>query len=341
MIRSAFKIAFALVALFMASRTGSTEKRSGPVTSAGGEQAAAKAAEQGIRRYERLLFEETGEDLAEKLKKEAHLYEVFLGDGDIGENGLRQLREFIAAQNNREAYDAVMKAYPDLTSLEKDLKSMFDLFEASFPDRKRPQVYTYVSGYDFTMPVRYADSVMIIAIDMFLGQGYEMYNKLGIPLYISQRFTPDHILPASTREISLSIIPEKEGAYTLLDAMIEQGKTLYFADAMTPGISDYIKIGFSPEQLQWCKKNESNIWQFVIENELLYKTDSRAMSMFMVDGPFTSSFSQESPSRTGAWLGWQIVRAYMQKNKAGLAALLNNLDAQEILEKSGYKPRRS
>jgi uncharacterized protein YjaZ len=60
--------------------------------------------------------------------------------------------------------------------------------------------------------------------------------------------------------------------------------------------------------------------------------------MFMVDGPFTSSFSQESPARTGAWLGWQIVKAYMKKNNVSLKQLLDNVDSQEILEKSGYKP---
>ncbi|PKP02856.1 MAG: gliding motility lipoprotein GldB, partial [Bacteroidetes bacterium HGW-Bacteroidetes-9] len=55
---------------------------------------------------------------------------------------------------------------------------------------------------------------------------------------------------------------------------------------------------------------------------------------------FTASFSQESPSRTGAWLGWQIVKSYMKNNDSMIAGLMANANSQEILEKSGYKPKK-
>ena len=181
---------------------------------------------------------------------------------------------------------------------------------------------------------------MIVALDMYLGQDYEMYKKLGIPFYISQRLTREHILPDCMKEIALIRIPEKSGTYTLLEAMIEQGKVLYFTDVTLPEVADRLKIGFSEDQLKWCNSNESNLWQFMVENELLYSSDAKSMSMFMVDGPFTSSFSQDSPARTGVWMGWKIVRAYMKNNKITTEQLLRNGNAREILEKSGYKPPR-
>lgn len=293
-----------------------------------------------IRRYEKLLFGGGDTDFAQRIEDNARWFPVFLGDGDVGSEGLAQLKEFVSDPENKAAYEAVVKQYPDLKWMEKELEDAFAILTKEIAGSIAPVTYTYVSGYDFHMPVKYADSVLIIALDMYLGQNYETYNLMGIPLYISQRYTRDHIVPDVMKEIGMTLIPEKKDAYTLLDAMIEQGKTLFFTDVMLKKSADRFKIGFTQPQLDWCIQNESNLWQFIIENELLYKTDSKAMSMFMVDGPFTSSFSQDSPARTGAWLGWQIVRAYMKKNDVPLSRLLSNINSQEILEKSGYKPRK-
>jgi len=56
------------------------------------------------------------------------------------------------------------------------------------------------------------------------------------------------------------------------------------------------------------------------------------------DGPFTSGFAKESPSRVGKWLGWQIIRAYMENNELGLEAMFAEKDSQKILQLSKYKP---
>jgi hypothetical protein len=44
---------------------------------------------------------------------------------------------------------------------------------------------------------------------------------------------------------------------------------------------------------------------------------------------------------TGKWLGWQIVRKFMDENpKVQPSDLFNMDDAQIILNRSGYKPGR-
>jgi hypothetical protein len=59
----------------------------------------------------------------------------------------------------------------------------------------------------------------------------------------------------------------------------------------------------------------------------------------MNDAPFTSPVSQESPGRLGTFIGWQIVKGYMEKNdKLGLKDLMNEENFQKILENSGYRP---
>jgi uncharacterized protein YjaZ len=59
----------------------------------------------------------------------------------------------------------------------------------------------------------------------------------------------------------------------------------------------------------------------------------------MNDGPFTSEISQDSPGRLGIWVGWQIVDSYMRNNEnVSIQELINEGDAQKILEQSFYKP---
>ena len=49
----------------------------------------------------------------------------------------------------------------------------------------------------------------------------------------------------------------------------------------------------------------------------------------------------EAPGRTANFVGWRIVREYMQRHpQASMEDLLAVEDAQELLDRSRYKPAR-
>ena len=55
----------------------------------------------------------------------------------------------------------------------------------------------------------------------------------------------------------------------------------------------------------------------------------------------TAAFGKESPPRLGEWIGWQIVKSYMNNHpEITLQQLLHKNDSQEILIQSGYKPEK-
>ena len=128
---------------------------------------------------------------------------------------------------------------------------------------------------------------------------------------------------------------------TLLDDMIYFGKQLYFKDKMIPFVSDEVKIGYSKEQLEFAQANEGQIWSNFIENEYLFSTDSSLPGRFIADAPFSKFYLQldsESPGRLGRYIGWQIVRAYMNNNNDVTFLEMMKKDATEIFNKSNYKP---
>ncbi len=290
-----------------------------------------------IMRYEKALFLINPDSLQSQLKKIAPDYPAFLG-ADLDDTlHIIQLHRFVSNPLNRMLFDSVMAIYPHLDFLEDQLTDAFRYFKYYFPNKPIPDVFSYVSGLLYEMPVQFFNDDMIIALDMYLGQ-LDEYRKMRIPLYKIQNMNREHVARDAMYELYYYHFMEKPGK-DFLQLMINRGKHLYFLDAMMPQTADPVKIGYSPEKMEWCKANEKNIWAFVIENELLYSSNTQITRKFFTDGPFTSEFSADSPARIGEWLGWQIVRAYMDRNpQISLSQLIEEKDAQEILKKSAYKP---
>jgi len=81
------------------------------------------------------------------------------------------------------------------------------------------------------------------------------------------------------------------------------------------------------------------MWNYLVENKLLFSTKQMDIVRYITDGPTTTVFPQESPARTGVWLGRQIIRSYMRHNPGvSLPQLMANNDYQQILNASVYTP---
>jgi len=235
---------------------------------------------------------------------------------------------------SRVKIDSVFK---DLTEIEKKLQDGFRHYKYYFPNKTIPQVYTIISG--FNQSVVMTNDAIGISLDNYLGAKCPYYLMLGLPEYKRENMYRDKIATDVLYSWAMSEFNLDESKNSLLSNMIYQGKMLYFLDAMFPEEPDYLKIGYKPEKLEWCKKNEAGMWTYVVEHRLLFSTDRMNIVRFVGPAPFTSAFSTESPGRAGMWLGWQIVRKYMKKNSdVSLSALMLENDDQKILNESGYSP---
>ena len=94
---------------------------------------------------------------------------------------------------------------------------------------------------------------------------------------------------------------------------------------------------YSEEQMEWMRRNESNVWAYFIQNNLLYEKDFSRYHNFVDEAPKTNAFKDSAP-RTPQYIGWQIVRKYMERTKCSMKELFANTDSQAILQASQYKP---
>jgi uncharacterized protein YjaZ len=195
------------------------------------------------------------------------------------------------------------------------------------------------SNVDYRNKTVVTDTIVIISLDTYLGSDHEFYAD--IPRFLTQNMKKSQIVSDLAGNYAKNYMFQSQRK-TLLDEMIYFGKQLYFKDRMIPFKSDAEKIGYTQEQLDWAAANESQIWSYFIEKEMLYSTDNSLPGRFITDAPFSKFYLEldnESPGRLGQYMGWQIVKSYMNNNDVLMKDMLQ-MEAKEIFENSKFKPRK-
>lgn len=291
-----------------------------------------------VKRYDQALFEVPAENFQEGIKKIQNEFRPFLDVNlDDSTNSL-QLLTFVNDTFIQQLQQTALVKFPNLKKPEKELAQAFRYIRYYFPDWRQPTVYSYISGLSDDQPVLYNGSDLIIALDHYLGSDFIAYRKAGVPLYRSNRMQADYLIADIAKEIANEAFINAGPYRHLLDKMISEGKLLFLLDSFLPHVADEYKIGFSKENIKWCKEHEKAIWAYLLEHQLLYANDPAVIKKFVNDGPFTTAFARESPARATLWVGWQIVRAYMKHSPETTLDELIDADAVKILTQSKYKP---
>ncbi len=243
-------------------------------------------------------------------------------------------------------YKEVGLRFGDFNDIENEVNQALENYLQLFqlPEDKVPNVYTFLSGFMYqSLIFSEGDRDGIaIGLDMFLGAEFPYKRMIpDDPLfsdYLTRSYNRDHISKKVVEVIVEDLIGSPSGG-DFLSLMIWGGKKLYIMDQILDFKVDTVVTEYSKDQLEWCRENEVEMWNFFFEKDLFYKTDIREFSKLVGKAPTSPGMPLESPGGTANYIGWQIVRAYMNRNpKVGIVDLLNIDDAQAILDGSKYKP---
>ncbi len=265
-------------------------------------------------------------------------FNKILGGEQVKLAPAQNARMFVGSAAMRGLYDTCQIAYKDITAIEQSLTKTFKYYKYYFPNKPIPKVVSGISEYSngvFT----YGDSVVYVGWDFFLGENHRAYPAI-FPKYICKTLTRPHLVPQITETLVNDLAGNPAGE-RLLDEMIHNGKKLYVLDQLLPETPDSLKLGYSKAQTEWCAASESQIWAFFTGENLLYSTKRKDTGKYLNPAPTSAGMPAESPGRTANYIGWQIVKSYMKKYPdTSLETLLSMRDAQDILDKSKYKPKR-
>lgn len=233
--------------------------------------------------------------------------------------------------------DEVHRAFPDFDPYQADLELFFKHAKYYFPASPVPRVITLTTDVDYENRVVLADTLLLIGLDSYLGPGHPFYGNLS--RYIAAALDPALLVSDVGSAFGRKVIPPP-ASRSFIAQMVYYGKGLYLKDRLMPLAPDSVKIGYSDAQLQWARANESQIWRYFIERELLYSTDKDLAGRFLDPAPFSKFrlvLDNESPGRIGRYMGWQIVRSFMENNDMGLQEMLE-LPGETLFRRSKYKP---
>ncbi len=249
----------------------------------------------------------------------------------------QSFKAFITDYHNYQIYSRVREVFPDLNKLSQDINQAFSRYHYFFTERPIPGIITFISGFNYSVV---SDSgVLGIGLDNYLGPDEPLYTQTGIYNYLRVNMHPLKIPSDCMRLWAETEFPDENSMKNLLNAIIYEGKVMYFVKQMLPGEPDSLIWGFTAPQMKFCINNEKQMWTYLIEYKLLFTTDRFVINKFIREGPFTKDFSSESPARAAVWIGYRIVEKYMNKNKSLLLSdLMKENDYQMILSASGYNP---
>lgn len=236
--------------------------------------------------------------------------------------------------------EEVQQVFPDFEQERENLERLFKHIKYYYPDTRIPKVVTVTSDVDYRNKVILNDSLLIVALDTYLGPEHKFYG--GIQRYLVQNFDKTQIDVDVASAFATKVLGRRPQGRRFIDEMIFQGKRLYLMQQLLSLEEPYKVMSYSPEQWEWAKENEVNIWTYFVERELLFSTDSDLLGRFIIEAPFSKFYMEldnESPPRLGSYIGWQIVNAYADKNKADLHKILQS-STEEIFENANYKPRK-
>jgi hypothetical protein len=246
--------------------------------------------------------------------------------------------QFITDESMKALHQDVQFEYEDIGPLQTKFTKAFTFFKYHFPDSTIPEIVFNISALNYAIIA--TPTTLGVGLDMFLGADYPVYPMVGLPKYVYQNMKPEQVLPQSMKGWLQSSYETGATRNTLLDYMVFEGKILYVLDAVLRDEPDSVKIGFSPDAMQWCQNYEPRVWAHIVDQELLYSTEYMSINKWINQAPFVAGIPKDSPGRLGQWVGWQIVRKYMQENpETTLLQLMENQNSQDILSRSKYKPK--
>ncbi len=300
-----------------------------------------------VQRFEKDLFAMDTLHAEQGLQTLQERYPGFTKDfifnilGTSPDSAKSEVPAFISSY--RSLYTEADKKFRDFNGIAEQVKQGFRFVHYYFPGYRLPsRIITFIGPINSYGSILTPDA-LAVGLQLYMGSDYPLYKSQQgqemYPLFISRRFEPAYIPVNAIKNIIDDMYPSSTVGRPLVEQMVESGKRLYLLNALLPTLADTLKTGYTAKQLEGCYASEKNIWTFFVQNDLLYNTDPNVTRDYMNDAPNTTALGEESPGNIGQFVGEQIVKKWMEKNKDLSPAMLMKTPAKQIFEEAKYKPR--
>ena len=302
-----------------------------------------------VERYDKLIYFIDTNNVADGLKKVytqqpgftnafitqvLQLHEPY---SDTSKNLQLAMRSFLT--HTQQLKDSVWQKFDNNKEWSKGVEEGLRYVKYYFPQYKIPKLIAFVG--DLTGREILTQDGLAVGLDYYMGKDFSYYLipeiQTQIPSYLSRRFSLEYLPANCMQAVVDDLYPETSFSKPLIEQMVEKGKRYFILDKFLPKANDTVKMQYTKAQLDWCYKNEKDIWKFFLEADLLYSTDP-STGNFVSEGPSTQGMPQQSPGNIGLFVGWRIVQKYLKKHPGITIQQLMKISSKEIFNESKYKP---
>lgn len=226
--------------------------------------------------------------------------------------------------------------FKDFAQVE-DIKSAMKYLKYYYPEGKIPStVATYNSA--FSNSVISSPTEIGIGLERYLGEENNFIQQLPEQVffqYIKRQMDARFLVrDVMMSWVSTNYFDEIQDDKTIAEQLIDWGKIYYTVEATIPAAEKDILLRYFPEDLQWALDNEKAFWNYLVEENVLFKREQKIARNIFGDGPFTPGLpiEEKAPARFGHFLGWRIVKSFMNSEKQVSVKDLADIDYKEILK---------
>ncbi len=303
-----------------------------------------------VKRFEKDFFSIDTTRTEASINKLQQQYGTFVNDyfynilsiPAVPDSVIKNLKLFI--HDYKPVFDSAEQQFSSFDKEQKEIERGLQFTKYYFPKYQLPkQIITFIGPFEGYSNVL-TESGIAVGLQLYLGKNFSAYQtdffKEIYPDYQSRKFEKAYIPVSSLTNIINDIYPQPSGTKTLIEQMVEEGKRMYVLDHLLPETEDTLKTGYTAAQLKGCYDNEATIWNYFIENNLLYTNDPSQIRDYTNEAPRTEALGQNSPGNIGLFVGWQIVKKWMKaKGDAVSMQELLQTEAKQIFTEAKYKPR--
>lgn len=230
---------------------------------------------------------------------------------------------------------------PDIAQLLPPLDSVEQVLGRAFAGDSEVRLYGVANPYH--QPIITSGDTIYIGLNHYLGPDYQGYIGR-FPSYIRQLKSiermPVDVVMARIAEQNPSEYPPHPN---LLNHLLYQG-ALYLAvnQALGGEVPLSTLLGLSPEDMQWVQEHEADIWQNMVNQDMVFSTNSPLIRALVSPTPASPMLGDEAPGMAALYCGYRIAEAYCKKAGLTPVQMLANKDynKNETLSISKYAPKR-
>jgi|TARA_R110000737_G_scaffold353495_1_gene406157 hypothetical protein len=216
----------------------------------------------------------------------------------------------------------IEKKFPNLIDRHRKIVKGFQNLKFHLSDVKIPKAIIYANTC-FQSSAFSTQNEIVIGLERYLGKDEPLIQELPRDIFydwIKEGMEDKYLERDAVCSWIMSNVVQMVEA-NLAENMVNWGKIIYFTEAAFPDENEEIIIRYSAEDLKWAKENEFSLWSYLVKEKMLFRINETESINMLAPGPFTIGLPEKGPDRLGQYLGWQMVRKYMEKNDITLKQL--------------------